>query len=123
MVCLILCGLSLFLFTITKQYVLLCIDRVIIGIFQAFISIYLPLWCEQFGVESRKAIMMALIQVAPPLGVLVGYMVTTLLNMYLDRLPYFGDIEKDERWLYSFYIQSFVIWGISLILFSFQKIF
>ena len=119
MVCLILCGLSLFLFTITKQYVLLCIDRVIIGIFQAFISIYLPLWCEQFGVESRKAIMMALIQVAPPLGVLVGYMVTTLLNMYLDRLPYFGDIEKDERWLYSFYIQSFVIWGLSLILFFF----
>ncbi len=119
MVCLILCGLSLFLFIITKQYVLLCIDRVIIGIFQAFISIYLPLWCEQFGVESRKAIMMALIQVAPPLGVLVGYMVTTLLNMYLDRLPYFGDIEKDERWLYSFYIQSFVIWGLSLILFFF----
>ena len=63
--------------------------------------------------------MMTLIQVAPPLGVLVGYMVTTLLNMYLDRLPYFGDIEKDERWLYSFYIQSFVIWGLSLILFYF----
>ena len=69
MVCLILCGLSLFLFTITKQYVLLCIDRVIIGIFQAFISIYLPLWCNQIGVESRKTMMMALIQVAPPLGV------------------------------------------------------
>ena len=114
MVCLILCGFSLFLFTVTKKYALLCIDRVIVGTFQAFISIYLPLWCEQFGIEARKAIMMALIQVAPPLGVLVGYVVTTILNMSLKWLPYFGDIEKDERWLYAFYIQSILIWGLSI---------
>ena len=119
MICLILCGFSLFLFTITKKYVLLCIDRVVIGIFQAFISIYLPLWCDQFGIESRKALMIALIQVAPPLGVLVGYIVTTILNMALTWLPYFGEIEKDERWLYAFYIQSILIWGLSLGLFFF----
>ena len=120
MICLILCGISLFIFTITKEYVLLCIDRVIIGVFQAFISIYLPLWCEQFGVETKKTIMMALIQVAPPLGVLIGYIITTLLNMYLTYLPYFGDIEKDKRWLFSFYIQSFIIWGISISLLFFS---
>ena len=120
MICLILCGISLFIFTITKAYVLLCIDRVIIGVFQAFISIYLPLWCEQFGVETKKTTMMALIQVAPPLGVLIGYIITTLLNMYLTYLPYFGDIEKDKRWLFSFYIQSFIIWGISISLLFFS---
>ena len=119
MVCLILCGLSLFVFTITKNYILLCIDRVIIGTFQAFISIYLPLWCDQFGVETRKALMIALIQVAPPLGVLVGYVVTTLLNMFLTYLPYFGDIDENERWLYSFYLQSFLIWGLALCLLLF----
>ena len=119
MVCLILCGFSLFVFTVTTNYILLCIDRVIIGIFQAFISIYLPLWCVQFGVETRKALMMALIQLAPPLGVLVGYIVTTILNMYLSYLPYFGDIDENERWLYSFYIQSFLIWGLALSLFLF----
>ena len=119
MVCLILCGLSLFVFTITTNYILLCIDRVIIGTFQAFISIYLPLWCDQFGVETRKALMLALIQVAPPLGVLVGYIVTTILNMYLSYLPYFGDIEENERWLYSFYIQSFLIWGLAICLLLF----
>ena len=119
MVCLILCGLSLFVFTITTNYILLCIDRVIIGTFQAFISIYLPLWCDQFGVETRKALMIALIQVAPPLGVLVGYVVTTLLNMFLTYLPYFGDIDENERWLYSFYLQSFLIWGLALCLLLF----
>ena len=119
MICLILCGISLFIFTITKNYTLLCIDRVIIGSFQAFISIYLPLWCDQFGFEKRKTMMMALIQIAPPLGVLVGYFVTTLLNEYLSDMPYIGSIGEYEKWLYSFYIQSFIIWGISICLFFF----
>ena len=117
---LMLCGLFLILFTKTKHYILLCIDRIIIGIFQAFISIYLPLWCEQFGVEKRKTLMLALIQVVAPLGVLIGYIVTATLNMNLHFLPYFGEIKKDERWLYSFYIQSILIWGLSLCLLFFS---
>ena len=120
MICLILCGISLFIFTITKNYTLLCIDRVVIGSFQAFISIYLPLWCDQFGFEKRKTMMMALIQVAPPLGVLVGYFVTTLLTAYLSNWPIIGAIDINQRWLYSFYIQSFIIWGISICLLFFS---
>ena len=118
---LMLCGLFLILFTKTKNYILLCIDRIIIGIFQAFISIYLPLWCEQFGVEKRKTLMLALIQVVAPLGVLIGYIVTATLNMNLHSLPFFGEIKKDERWLYSFYIQSILIWGLSLCLLFFSN--
>jgi MFS family permease len=118
---LMLCGLFLILFTKTKHYILLCIDRIIIGIFQAFISIYLPLWCEQFGVERRKTLMLALIQVVAPLGVLIGYIVTATLNMNLHSLPHFGEIKKDERWLYSFYIQSILIWGLSLYLLFFSN--
>ena len=118
---LMLCGFFLILFTKTKHYILLCIDRIIIGIFQAFISIYLPLWCDQFGVEKRKTLMIALIQVVAPLGVLTGYIVTATLNMNLHYLPYFGEIKKDERWLYSFYIQSILIWGLSLCLLFFSN--
>ncbi len=120
MICLILCGFSLLFFTKTKNYILLCIDRVIIGIFQAFISIYLPLWCDQFGIEKKKTLMIALIQIAPPLGVLIGYIVTTLLNIYLSYFPFIGDIKKEERWLFSFYIQSFFIWLISFFLLFFS---
>ena len=116
MVFLIICGVSLFLFTKTKKYILLCIDRVIIGVCQAFISIYLPVWCDQFGIESRKGMMMALIQVAKALGVLVGYVITTLENMLLKYLPIYGDIEEEERWIFSFYIQSFSILGLSFCL-------
>jgi MFS family permease len=65
--------------------------------------------------------MLALIQVVAPLGVLIGYIVTATLNMNLNSLPYFGDIKKDERWLYSFYIQSILIWGLSLCLLFFSN--
>ena len=120
LVFLILCSISLFVFTITTHYIILCIDRVIIGIFQAFISIYLPLWCEQFGIESKKTLMIALIQVAPPIGVLVGYIITSLFNMYLSWFPIFGDIPKEQRWLFSFYVQSIIIVVVSLFLLFFS---
>ena len=120
MIFLILCTVALFLFTRTKEYILLSLDRVVIGIFQAFISIYLPLWCDQFGIEARKALMIALVQVAPPIGVLVGYIVTSLLNKHLTHLPIIGDIPINERWLYSFYIQSFIILLISFCLLFFS---
>ena len=64
--------------------------------------------------------MIALIQIAPPLGVLIGYIVTTLLNIYLSYFPFIGDIKKEERWLFSFYIQSFFIWLISFCLLFFS---
>lgn len=120
MIFLLLCGFFLILFTKAKNYILLCIDRIIIGIFQAFVSIYLPLWCDQFGIEKRKTLMLALIQVVAPLGVLIGYIVTATLNMNLNSLPYLGEIKRDERWLYSFYIQSILIWGLSLCLIFFS---
>ena len=116
---LILQSIFLFIFTTTKSHTLLFIDRVIIGIFQAFLSIYLPLWCEQFGIENKKTLMMAIIQAICPMGVLVGYLVTTLLNINLMYFPLFGDIEKKKRWTFSFYIQSFLIFLLSLYLLLF----
>ena len=114
MVFLIFCGFALLYFTQTKNYLLLCIDRVIIGIFQAFISIYLPLWVDQFGIESKKTTMIAFIQTAPCLGIVLGYIMTSLLNIYLTYLPYYGDVEENERWLFSFYIQAVLVWILSL---------
>ena len=114
MFCLILCGFALFLFTQTKNYYLLCLDRIIIGIFQAFISIYLPLWIDQFGIEKKKTFMIAIIQTAPCLGIVLGYIITSLLSIYLTYLPFFGDIKENERWLFAFYIQAILVWVFSI---------
>ena len=113
MIFLILCGFALLFFTQTKNYFLLCVDRVVIGIFQAFISIYLPLWIDQFGIEKKKTTMIAFIQTAPCLGIVLGYIMTSLLNIYLTYLPFYGDVEENERWLFSFYIQAILVWILS----------
>ena len=110
----------LFIFTITKIHIIIYIDRVIIGFFQAFISIYLPLWSDQFGIGKRKTLMLGLFQAVSPLGVLVGYTVTTLLNLNLMYFPFYGDIDRDKRWIFSFYIQSFSFLFLSIFLVFFK---
>jgi hypothetical protein len=40
------------------------------------VSIYLPVWCDQFGMKNKKTMMISLIQVGSPLGVVAGYFLT-----------------------------------------------
>ena len=60
--------------------------------------------------------MIALLQVAFLLGVLVRYILTTLLNMYLTKFPFLGEISIDERWVFYFYLQSILIWELGFCL-------
>lgn len=93
-ICLILCGICLYGFTLLKNTMLLYFNRILVGMFQSYISIYLPVWCDQFGVNSKRTMMIAMIQVAPPLGVVIGYGINFL----------FEDFECG--WKYPFRIQS-----------------
>ena len=105
---LLLNALCLYSFTLTTNKILLFANRVFVGIFQAYVSIYLPVWCDQFGVENKKTMMIACIQVAGPLGVVVGYLQTTLIN-------------KSLGWKTSFLIQSLMIVGINILIFFFPN--
>lgn len=71
-------GGFLFTFTIWSSLYFLFSNRVVVGMFQAFVSIYLPIWCDQFGINKQRTIMIAFIQVAPPLGIVLGYSITIL---------------------------------------------
>ena len=75
-VSLTLSGGFLMTFTIWSSLYFLFSNRIVVGMFQAFVSIYLPIWCDQFGIKRQRTIMIALIQVAPPLGVVLGYSIT-----------------------------------------------
>ena len=52
------------------------INRIFVGIFQAYITIYLPVWCDQFGLTNKKSIMISLIQAGSTIGVVIGYFLT-----------------------------------------------
>ena len=96
----------LYTFTLTTNKIFLFINRVLVGIFQSYVSIFLPVWCDQFGVENKKTMMIACIQVAGPLGVVVGYFQTTLVN-------------KTYGWKTSFLIQAIMIGALIVGLFFF----
>ena len=65
--------LCLFLTTQTKNLILLYSYRIIAGIVQSFLSIYSPVWSDQFGIHKYKSIMISLIHISSSIGYLIGF--------------------------------------------------
>ena len=82
--------LSLFFTTQTTNLLLLYFCRVIAGFTQSFLSIYVPVWSDQFGIHKYKSIMLSIIHLSSSLGYLFGYILGTLLNwdnsFYLENI-------------------------------------
>ena len=78
-------------FTMTAEYYYLIMSRFLTGFFQVFVSIFWPVWADQFaGSEKRKASWMSAFLAASPVGVLFGYVLTTQLII-------------NYTWKYAFY--------------------
>ena len=75
-------GICLFTFTIFQNIIFLFINRILCGIFQSFITIYLPIWCNQYGIMNMKTFMLYLGQLVVPIGVFLGYVVATVFINY-----------------------------------------
>ena len=71
---------SLYIPTIISSKILLVLCRIITGFAQSFMSIYLPVWVDQFGIYSKKSIMMSLIIVPSGFGYLLGNISTVFTN-------------------------------------------
>jgi hypothetical protein len=37
-------------------------------------------WCDQFGAPKHKAMMISILQIGSPLGVVIGYYLTVVVN-------------------------------------------
>lgn len=71
---------SILLFTIIDIIPLLFIARILNGFCTTFGFIYFPIWIDQFGIQTKKTAMMSLIQIASPLGMVLGYTMNTALG-------------------------------------------
>ena len=109
-------GLCLFLFywDFTNYYLYL-IFRFCNGIFQSFVSIYLPAWCNQFGIKERRTIMLGLVQIGVPLGVVIGYGVTVW------ALSFFGTNKDNLKTGVSIYTYIYIIYS-GKILIAFKRL-
>ena len=71
---------SIFCFAITNKIIILLISRVLNGFCTSFGIIYFPIWIDQFGIQNKKTLMMSLLQMAFPVGMIIGYSINTLLG-------------------------------------------
>lgn len=86
-------SLLLLAFTLTDNYHLNLFIRFVTGISQVFISIYTPVWADTFGSEKLKSLWITSLLVCSPLGIFLGFTLTSVMNIQLS-------------WEWSFYIQS-----------------
>lgn len=72
--------ISVFCLTITHNIIVLFISRVLNGLCTSFGLIYFPIWIDQFGIQNKKTLMMSLLQMAFPIGMIIGYTINTILG-------------------------------------------
>lgn len=98
-------SVSLLLFTLSNQFVLLLVSRFFTGFFQVFVSIYYPVWADTFGgTEQRKTTWMSVLLLSSSFGVLLGYIGT-------------AQFIKLGNWQYSFYFQVILALPLAMVLF------
>ena len=89
----------LFTFVIIENIPFLFFNRVLVGILQSFITIYMPVWCNQFGLQMNRNFMIALIQLVSPLGIFFGYFIA---SVSINDQIYGG-------WKFAFLVQGVLI--------------
>lgn len=102
MISLLINAACLFTFVVIDNLIFMFLNRVVVGIFQAYLTIYMPVWCNQFGEKTKRTLMIAFIQLVSPIGVFLGY---TLAAVSIQEKLWGG-------WKFAFVIQSFLIIGL-----------
>ena len=101
---LILCSFFLHAFTFINASFGSALCRVGCGFCQVFCTIYFPLWVDQYGVKNYQTMWMTFLQLAVPIGTMVGYLNEALFIKYGDN------------WRGAFYSQIILILIASFIL-------
>ena len=92
-------SICLYTFVIIENIPFLFFNRVIVGILQSFITIYMPVWCNQYGFQNSRNFMIALIQLVSPLGIFLGYFIASIC---INDQIYGG-------WKFAFLVQAVLI--------------
>ena len=71
--------LYIFQLEILSNIVFLFLNRALVGIFMSYIQVYIPLWVDYYASQKSKALMIAFVQIAVPVGIVFGYMMTSIL--------------------------------------------
>ena len=92
-------SVCLFTFVLIENIPFLFFNRILVGMLQSYITIYMPVWCNQFGLQSQRNYMIALIQLVSPIGIFLGYFIASIC---INDQIYGG-------WKFAFFVQGFLI--------------
>jgi hypothetical protein len=62
--------------------------RYLQGVSHVFPYVYFPTWCDQFGIQKYKTIMLSAMQTASPFGSVFGFSVTTFIGNVRSKQSY-----------------------------------
>lgn len=83
------------IYFLTMNWWVVVVFRFLQGVSHVFPYVYFPTWCDQFGVQSVKALMMSGIQTASPFGSVFGFSVTTFIgDVSFFILLYSGNMDS-----------------------------
>ena len=85
-------------FPLSSSKLLMTVSRFVTGFFQAFLIVFFPVWVDHFG-GTHKTRWITLLQLAVLLGVVVGYVLTALLNLAHQNVSFLS-------WRVSFFLQT-----------------
>ena len=97
-------------FSLSATFAVLAFLRGLIGMFQVFCTIYMPVWADAFGKgEAQKSVWLTGGLLASPLGVVLGYGLTYVISkntktLGADGKP--GGPHPAGEWEWSFRIQA-----------------
>ena len=108
-------ALTLFVSIFTDNPFINIISRGLSGISQVFYTTYLPVWCDQYGKSSKKALMVTFVQLGNPFGVIIGYGLGMIIHMIMN-----SDNNLME-WRIAFAIEGIILVICAFIIFSFKR--
>ena len=93
------------------------------GISQVFYTSYFPVWADQFAEKELKSLWVMLVQIGNPLGIILGYGLSTVLNSVG-----FGYDEKNEKlnfgeWRIAFMIEGIILFLIGILCLKFENVY
>ena len=92
-----------------KSYAINLICRGISGFSQVYYTIYLPVWCDQYGPKKSRTIMITVTQLGLPLGIVLGFLMATLLGK--------------KNWVLCFNIEGIILGALGIVCFFFPQLY
>lgn len=108
--CIVLQSVVILGFAFSKgNFEIMALSRFFTGVFQVFISIFAPCWCDCHAPDNSKTTWITSLMVATPAGMVTGYLLTAVI------------ISAGGAWEISFFLQVFLLIPIAIYIASIDK--